>query len=123
MSDLDIPLLMALAEDATPGPRRLTLRPDHDEFDSYYYIEAGEGILWVREKTEMGFSLSGVISGSDAAFIAAADPDTILALCRRLKNAEAAVDRVLTSLEAYVDNIDERDGGYSIIHDAVEKKP
>ena len=123
MTAPDIPRLMALAEAATPGPRRLTLRPDHDECDTYYYIEAGEGILWVREKTEMGFSLSGVISGSDAAFIAAADPDTILALCRRLKNAEAAVDRVLTSIEAYVDAIDERDGGYSIIHDALEKKP
>jgi len=122
MSDIDIPLLMALAEAATPGLRKIILHPDPDESATYYYIEAGEG-FYGSAGTEIGFSLSGFISGADAALIAATDPDTILALCRRLKNAEAAVDRVLTSIEAYVDAIDERDGGYSIIHDALEKKP
>ena len=87
MTDLDA--LAALAEAATPGPW-------HVQLDSVY--PEGRQPGWQPTPVEGGAIdarwpiLAGENQRADAAYIAAADPTTILALIDRLRAAEAVCE-------------------------------
>ena len=78
MTDLDIPRLAALAEAATPGPWEM----DDAEIFAANGRCIGSTALW-DDAPNADQSIA------DAAYIAAADPTTILALIRRVQAAEA----------------------------------
>ena len=86
MTDIDIPRLAALAEEATPGPRTVRNEP----FESgmpYFYINAGAG-YWGGAPDPPGFQITAVMSQTDAD-LAALAPETLTALCQRVQAAEA----------------------------------
>jgi len=88
MTDLDA--LAALAEAATPGPWT------HDDESDYQGLVR----IW-RDIDPPPVMTMGRVHAADAAYIAAADPTTILALVERLRAAEAVCDRVLAMAAFY----------------------
>jgi len=94
---LDLDALQAAAEAATPGPW-------WDRSDEYGQSAPHYG--------EYGWSVPGCPAGetedspqgrADAAYIAAADPTTILALIRRVRDAEAERDKCAAAAVAAYD--------------------
>jgi hypothetical protein len=99
MTTINIPRLMALASKATPGPWRTSIP------DDTLVIAENEEIA-----TAFGdYSIDHESMEANAAYIAAVDPTTVLALCRRLQYAEAAINGALAAIEVYSDKI--VDGG------------
>jgi len=82
MTDLDIHRLAALAEAATPGPWWISTSDDT-------MISAKDAEI---AQTQGEYSQCWKGMEADAAYIAAADPTTIMALIRRLQAAEAERD-------------------------------
>jgi len=81
VTDLDLPRLAALAEAATPGPWKTAITDD--TFVTSYHSDIAE--MYGDYDTDYE------IMEANAAYIAAADPTTILAMIRRLQAAEAEV--------------------------------
>jgi hypothetical protein len=73
MTNIDLDGLAALAQAATPGPWVVSL-------DGVYEADMSARITRVSGNPE--------VAHADAAFIAACDPDTILALVERAKDAD-----------------------------------
>ena len=80
MTDLDLPRLAALAEAATPGPWRTHLADDTAVIAINRWEIAGMRGDYDTDHKSME---------ANAAYIAAADPTTTLALIRQLQAAEA----------------------------------
>ena len=80
MTDLDLPRLAALAEAATPGPWRTHLADDTAVIAIHRWEIAGMRGDYDTDHESME---------ANAAYIAAADPTTTLALIRQLQAAEA----------------------------------
>lgn len=85
MTALDLPRLIALAEAATPGPWRTHLCDDTAVIAINRWEIAGMRGDYDTDHESME---------ANAAYIAAASPDTILALIWRVQAAEAALDRI-----------------------------
>ena len=84
--DLDLDKLERLAREATPGSRivspRLTASENHRGYD--LRREDGWAMAFLQPGDEDGAS-----GAADAAFIAAADPQTVLALIERVRELES----------------------------------
>jgi len=78
---IDLPRLAALAEAATPGPWKTAITDD--TFVTSYHTDIAE--------MYGDYDTDSEIMEANAAYIAAADPTTILAMIRRLQAAEAEV--------------------------------
>jgi hypothetical protein len=108
MSDVNAVALRALAETATPGPWHFdTPSDDYDERiilaakphpESVRTNAFGVDLAsrYVAQTSYDGLSGTTYNSEADGAFIAAANPATVLALLDRLEVAEATVGRVVT---------------------------
>ena len=94
MSTVDVAALREAAEGATPGPWIADIRTD--------------GRAWIDMPGIDNHALSLHGFGADAAYIAAANPTTILALIERLEAAEGAVERC----RALADEWESLLGGY-----------
>lgn len=79
MTDLNLLRLAALAEAATPGPWKTAITDD--TFVTSYHSDIAE--------MYGDYDTNYEIMEANAAYIAAADPTTILAMIRRLQAAEA----------------------------------
>lgn len=95
MSDIDVARLRSLAEAATPGPWRRT-----DSGDRHWLRD-------VRDTTNRGVAWCGTLhveqAHADAAYIAAANPQTMLAILDRIAELErtaAAAGRALKEAQA-----------------------
>ena len=82
MTAIDLDRLEALANKATPGPWRYADSEDHVTITGFIF--AGFDDLFTLQRD----SAQGVM---DAEFIAAANPQTILALIARIREMEAAL--------------------------------
>lgn len=80
MSDLDLGALKALAEKATPGPWVVT-----GGDNNLYGVDAQDDYVTLSDST---------LPVSDAEFIAAANPEVVLALIERVQAAEAVIAEV-----------------------------
>ena len=91
MPDLDLAALKALAEKATKGPRSARPNPGWTPCDTdTYEVVTVDGIEVCGWEVD---TRGGVLTGSDdAAFIAACDPDTILALIAEIEHLRASVN-------------------------------
>ncbi len=88
--EIDVDALRMVAEGATPGPWEI-----YDDGESVGVCDSDVGD-WIAGLGEgRAFNTSASKDGVyDAAFIAAANPETVLALLDRLQAAEGAVERV-----------------------------
>ena len=93
MTAINLTELERLAKDATPGPWNAMAKPEPSRVDHGYRLIAtctSPNSIAVYARTEnMEFGKRGWQWGDDASFIAALDPQTVLAL---IKCARAAVE-------------------------------
>lgn len=95
MSDLDLAKLRALAAAATqPGPWSV-YRNTSDHRESCTVLDANG--MWVAECGP---------SPEDAAFIAALNPTTALALVERVEGLQAEVERLRGVIESFASDLD-----------------
>lgn len=106
----DIDALLALAEKATPGPwiqgmvnGRCRIKHEHGRGScSYDYTISTDDeyerhfVSIAPNVTLIGSDDNGpILSKSNAAFIAAASPDVVIALCKRVRDLESALAEAL----------------------------
>lgn len=102
--NIDIDGLIELAKKATPGPwilGRLASWNGDGVAIRYVYRGSNDNHL-TRVQIRSGNGDNGQFFDCDldASFIAAASPDTIIALCERLREAEKTIQNALSELKA-----------------------
>ena len=103
MTDDDIKQLRELAQAATKGPWK-HLQSGRGYENYVYALDARYDVSWAGESpvkvAYFPHDPYGLRDALDAAYIAAASPDAILALLSRLESAERALDALRRALEA-----------------------
>lgn len=105
MTELNLDDLEAKAKAATPGPWEdvSELAPDLDRYSRSIYSEGYKGLLIGR------ISQNGA-HDADAAFIATANPATVLALIARIRELEAREADVRDELKLAYENVANEQG-------------
>ena len=94
MTTVDVDALLAAAQNATPGPWEV-----EDERGKTFRDGPSRSLLVCPSNKDLGIIADVDLEGlnenadNDAAFIAAASPDVVTALCQRVKRAEANAER------------------------------
>lgn len=90
---IDLDELRKLAEAATPGPW-------HFHQDDGTALDISE-VCIPRPEEDVDLSIASLLEDRDGAFIAAANPATVLALLDRVERAEAATERIREAVSGH----------------------